>query len=192
MSKKRKPSAKKAKPVTGEYEVGYGKPPITTRFAPGQSGNPGGRKKGLRNYETLVREVFEAEIDVTENGRRTKCTVAKALLLTLVQGGLKDRDFRAIARALELYERHADKGEDETSEALPQQDRDIIHRALEGEPPCGDGEHDEDEDEDEDHGEREHVDNDDNDNDDNDNGEDEHRDDEHGDDEYDGDDGGRP
>ena len=27
----------------GEYEVGYGRPPVATRFAPGQSGNPKGR-----------------------------------------------------------------------------------------------------------------------------------------------------
>lgn len=27
------------------YAVGYGKPPVHTRFAKGQSGNPGGRPK---------------------------------------------------------------------------------------------------------------------------------------------------
>ena len=31
------------------YEVGYGKPPVATRFQPGQSGNPLGRSKGSRN-----------------------------------------------------------------------------------------------------------------------------------------------
>lgn len=28
------------------YEVGYGKPPKSTRFKKGQSGNPGGRPRG--------------------------------------------------------------------------------------------------------------------------------------------------
>ncbi len=154
MSKKRKPSAKKAKPASGDYEVGYGKPPIATRFAPGQSGNPGGRKKGLRNYKTEVLEVFEAEIDVTEGGRRTKCTLTKALMLTLARNGLKG-DIRAITRALDLYERYADKGEDEESDTLDLQDRDIIRRALEGEPPCSDRDHGEDAD-DNDHGDGDH------------------------------------
>ena len=31
------------------YEVGYGRPPQHTQFRPGQSGNPAGRRKGVRN-----------------------------------------------------------------------------------------------------------------------------------------------
>ena len=30
-----------------EYKVGYGKPPVHTRFRKGQSGNPGGRPRGV-------------------------------------------------------------------------------------------------------------------------------------------------
>jgi hypothetical protein len=30
----------------GQYDVGYGKPPAKGQFKPGQSGNPGGRRKG--------------------------------------------------------------------------------------------------------------------------------------------------
>jgi len=32
-----------------DYEVGYGKPPVASRFEPGHSGNPRGRPKGARN-----------------------------------------------------------------------------------------------------------------------------------------------
>ena len=31
----------------GAYQVGYGKPPVHTRFRKGQSGNPGGRPRGI-------------------------------------------------------------------------------------------------------------------------------------------------
>jgi len=31
------------------YDVGYGKPPAHSRFKPGQSGNPRGRPKGVKN-----------------------------------------------------------------------------------------------------------------------------------------------
>jgi len=31
----------------GDYEVGYAKPPQRTRFRKGQSGNPGGRPRGM-------------------------------------------------------------------------------------------------------------------------------------------------
>jgi len=33
----------KPAPLPGGYEVGYGKPPLQTRFRKGQSGNPRGR-----------------------------------------------------------------------------------------------------------------------------------------------------
>lgn len=32
-------------PHNPDYEIGYGKPPKSTQFKPGQSGNPSGRKK---------------------------------------------------------------------------------------------------------------------------------------------------
>ena len=38
-----------------DYEVGYGKPPKSTRFRKGQSGNPAGRRKGSFNLGTIVR-----------------------------------------------------------------------------------------------------------------------------------------
>jgi hypothetical protein len=34
--------------VSGEYEVGYGKPPKHSRFKKGKSGNPQGRSKGTK------------------------------------------------------------------------------------------------------------------------------------------------
>ncbi len=44
-----------------EYEVGYGKPPLRTRFRAGQSGNPGGRPRGMtlgRTYALTLKEIF--------------------------------------------------------------------------------------------------------------------------------------
>ena len=41
----------------GQYDVGYGKPPAKGQFKPGQSGNPGGRRKGQPTpQETVVKE----------------------------------------------------------------------------------------------------------------------------------------
>ena len=42
---------------TGDGAVGYGKPPKATQFKPGQTGNPGGKPKGLPSaQEVLVEE----------------------------------------------------------------------------------------------------------------------------------------
>ena len=35
--------------VKRSYKIGYGKPPVKTRWKPGHSGNPKGRPRGARN-----------------------------------------------------------------------------------------------------------------------------------------------
>lgn len=67
-----------------DYEVGYGKPPRHTRFAPGKSGNPSGRpKKPRTTSETLARSLAR-KIEITENGQRKKITTLEALIMRLV------------------------------------------------------------------------------------------------------------
>ena len=38
----------------GPYDVGYGRPPVRSRFQPGQSGNPAGRQKGQPTLNEMV------------------------------------------------------------------------------------------------------------------------------------------
>jgi hypothetical protein len=47
-----------------EYEVGYKKPPKSTQFKRGRSGNPRGRPKGLKSTPALIRSVFGRKIQV--------------------------------------------------------------------------------------------------------------------------------
>src|SRR6266851_3230749 len=63
----RRPMADDEKP---DYEVGYGKPPLHTRFKKGQSGNLRGRPRGAKNLTTLVSDALDQLVVVTENGRR--------------------------------------------------------------------------------------------------------------------------
>jgi len=53
----------------GTYEVGYGKPPKASRFKPGQSGNPKGRRKGSRNMRDIAREQLDQKHRVTVDGK---------------------------------------------------------------------------------------------------------------------------
>jgi Family of unknown function (DUF5681) len=57
--------------------VGYGRPPMTTRFRPGQSGNPRGRPKGARNLSTIVAAALSERVAINENGRRRQITNTK-------------------------------------------------------------------------------------------------------------------
>jgi hypothetical protein len=78
------------------YVVGYGKPPIHSRFRAGQSGNPAGRRKGLCNLITDVKRTLETPVRVKEGGRvRTRSTQEVALMV------LRQKTFQGDARALD-------------------------------------------------------------------------------------------
>jgi Family of unknown function (DUF5681) len=72
------------KAAEGDEPVGYRRPPIGTRFRPGQSGNPRGRPKGARNLSTVVAAALGERVAVTENGRRRRITKLEAAVKQLV------------------------------------------------------------------------------------------------------------
>lgn len=55
-----------------DYEVGYGRPPVATRFKSGQSGNPKGRPKASKNLSTLACEQLHARVPAREGGRERR------------------------------------------------------------------------------------------------------------------------
>jgi hypothetical protein len=56
-------------PSRPEYEVGYRRPPRHTQFKKGQSGNPKGRPKGSKNFESMVVCELNELMNIRENGR---------------------------------------------------------------------------------------------------------------------------
>lgn len=62
-----------------ENEVGYGKPPRTHQFKPGQSGNPKGRPKGAKSEATILYELLHRKIPIREGGKTRKVTVLEAI-----------------------------------------------------------------------------------------------------------------
>jgi hypothetical protein len=122
MAKKKSTSA----PAT--YEVGWGKPPRSRQFKPGQSGNPGGRRKGSLNLKTVMKAVLESEIELTENGRKRKVPLIEAIILRQAQDALRGQP-RAIDSLLDRYERHAGH-EPGLSDELPEEDLALLERVL--------------------------------------------------------------
>jgi hypothetical protein len=86
---------KRRKPRTSDdtdYEIGYGKPPKRTQFQPGVSGNPRGKPRGSKNLRPALREdqlvklIFQEanrKINIREDGRTRKITMAEAILRSL-------------------------------------------------------------------------------------------------------------
>ena len=67
------------------YRVGYGKPPVHSRFQPGQSGNPAGRRKGVRNLMTDVGRILVKPVRLKEGGRTRQRTTQESVLLVLAK-----------------------------------------------------------------------------------------------------------
>ncbi len=86
------------------YRVGYGKPPVHSRFQPGQSGNPAGRRKGVRNLMTDVGRILVKPVRLKEGGRTRQRTTQESVLLVLREKALRG-DARALDRLLDLAQR---------------------------------------------------------------------------------------
>ncbi len=67
-----------------DYPVGYGKPPVHTRFQKGQSGNPRGRPRGAKNLSTLLTEALDEKVPITQQGRRRKVSKREIIVTQLV------------------------------------------------------------------------------------------------------------
>lgn len=98
----------------GDYEVGYGKPPRSGQFQPGQSGNPPGRKPrtsppepklpSFRPTQKLLRWEAQRLIAVRDGNGTHKISTTEAVLRSLahkaMQGGiLAQRTFLSLQQA---------------------------------------------------------------------------------------------
>jgi Family of unknown function (DUF5681) len=114
-----------------EPRVGYGNPPVATRFLPGVSGNPRGRPKGARNFNTIVAATVSERLTVTQNGRRKRITKLEAAVTQLVNraaGG----DLRSTQLLIGLIQTNETRPPDADSQP-PQADDDVLrelHRRM--------------------------------------------------------------
>ncbi|QDC37746.1 DUF5681 domain-containing protein [Sphingobium fuliginis] len=89
--------------MADDYEVGYGKPPAATRFKPGQSGNPNGRKpkpKAETKLKPVLKNVLEEPVKI--GGR--SYTPMEVMVRNLVNKAMKGDD-RAIRAVMELEQK---------------------------------------------------------------------------------------
>jgi hypothetical protein len=72
-------------PPAGDYDVGFGRPPKSGQFKPGQSGNPQGGKK----RETTISGALKAELAATqkvcENGKIKTLTKAQIIAKQVIR-----------------------------------------------------------------------------------------------------------
>lgn len=120
---------------TKNYDVGYGKTPVHTRFKAGLSGNPAGRPKGSKNLQTLLAQELERPVEVTVNGQRRKMSKAQVMVVKHVDRAIAGND-RAFAMLVKIDGAGLGGGEPPASGAagpaseIPQDDYSSLLQAL--------------------------------------------------------------
>jgi len=112
------PRDRKSKPP-GDYQVGYGKPPTHSRFKPGQSGNPKGRKKGVRNLKSILEEELFRPVSVQEGGKRRTIPILSLVIRQSMAKAAKG-ETRALTALIPLVQRAGLITADEVAEAVTQ------------------------------------------------------------------------
>ncbi len=69
----------------GDYEVGYGRPPVASRFKPGTSGNSKGRPRAPKSFAEALEKQLSTKVAVSENGRRKLMQIREIIAGKLVR-----------------------------------------------------------------------------------------------------------
>lgn len=84
--------------------TGYKRPPTSSRWKKGQSGNPSGRKRSTANLKTDLSAEMSEMIQISEGGNPRRITKQRALLKSLTASAIKG-DPRAANLILNLLAR---------------------------------------------------------------------------------------
>ncbi len=116
------------RPDSEANDVGYGKPPKAYQFKPGESGNPKGRKKGVKNESTILRELLQHKVSLTERGKTRKINLLEAILRKVAEDCLKG-NIKSVAFLLNRY--HAiSTDNDGTQQGLGDDDKAVLEAYL--------------------------------------------------------------
>lgn len=83
------------------HDVGFAKPPKSTQFQPGKSGNPKGRHKGSPNLGKVLIAELDQMIEVNDNGRRRKLSKGQIAVRQIVNKAVSG-DVKAFNVATDL------------------------------------------------------------------------------------------
>jgi hypothetical protein len=117
------------KHLTKDYEVGYARPPIHSRFTPGQSGNPAGRPKGAQNFATEISAELKEAILVKEGGVTKRLSKRRAMIKRQAERALQG-DTRAFSCLVAMSPGENPTEKLELPRDLEPGDRALIERYL--------------------------------------------------------------
>jgi hypothetical protein len=110
-----------------DYRVGYGRPPLATRFKPNQSGNPKGRPRRSLSLRAVVDKVLEEKIEIREGERVLRMSNRHALARSAFRRALNGdpKLLRALALMMRV-EMGSEQPEDEAAARVSPSDEAIL------------------------------------------------------------------
>ena len=100
-------------PHKPDYEVGYKQPPQHTRFKKGQSGNPRAKAKRSQDLASLLTEILDERVTMTENGQPRQITKREALVRRVI-----DRNVLGDPKAMQPFLRLMEEIDRERKEGV--------------------------------------------------------------------------
>lgn len=117
-------------PEAEDYNVGYGKPPLETRFQPGESGNRMGRPKGARSLATDLKEALKETVEIREGGKVRRVSKQRVFITSTLNNGIKNVG-RAPDTVLKLIDRSGIPFEDTRDHQLSEEDEVLLQMFFE-------------------------------------------------------------
>lgn len=98
--------------TSDDYEVGYKKPPKSNRFQRGASGNPKGRPKKARDFDTELLREANSLITANEGGERKRISKLQGVVIQLTNKAMTG-NVQALRIYLGLIQRALEKAAQE-------------------------------------------------------------------------------
>jgi hypothetical protein len=114
------PSDPSAESPSHEERVGYGNPPLHSRFKPGKSGNPKGRPKRSKGLNTIMRDTLSQKIIIRTSKGERRVPHIEAMVFKLIEQASKG-NLRALQTVLDHYARAVSDEDHDRSPSEPRE-----------------------------------------------------------------------
>src|SRR5262249_60504141 len=117
---------KRNAPSQESYRVGYGRPPTETRFKPGVSGNPKGRRKKVPTFSEVTEQVLNETIEIRMGDRLLRMPNREALVRSAIRQALAGKPrLLTVLPAIMRYEHESLQGQVDANLNLAAEDEAI-------------------------------------------------------------------
>ena len=131
MAQRRRPSQQPKPETNRDYDVGYGRTPVHTRWVKGQSGNPRGPGKRLRSIGAAADKALRSTVGVVDQTGRRRSISAEDMIMRRFRDAALNGDVRAATFLFDRAERHrADQPAKAQEAGLSSEDIEILESLL--------------------------------------------------------------